>query len=198
MSTFCVLQILLSTLIWYQNKSWSIHGGEEHAKRWHSFDFVLTINLAPRRTPWVRGYASWRPCSWAPPPWLDMRPGLTRVEAELPQMSLTPSLLPLMLDHAFPRSLATAERSRHGRRARSTAVPPCLCAPPLPVDRGTSFLSSCRTSGPPRQAPMAAASAHRPRRLSRSEPRARPPPLLCRREEGEEGPHMGKESFLGG
>ena len=45
MSAFRVLQILLSNLIWYQNKSWSIHGGEEHVKRWHLFDFVLTINM---------------------------------------------------------------------------------------------------------------------------------------------------------
>ena len=30
MSAFRVLQILLSNLIWYQNKSWSIHDGEEH------------------------------------------------------------------------------------------------------------------------------------------------------------------------
>ena len=40
MSAFCVLQILLSNLNWYQNKGWNIHGGEEHAKRWHLFDFV--------------------------------------------------------------------------------------------------------------------------------------------------------------
>ena len=36
---------LLSNMIGSQNKSWSIHCGEEHVKSWHSFDFVWTINL---------------------------------------------------------------------------------------------------------------------------------------------------------
>ena len=44
-SAFRVLQILLSNLIWYQNKSWSIHGREEHIKSWTKFDSVLVLNF---------------------------------------------------------------------------------------------------------------------------------------------------------
>ena len=39
---FRVLQILLSNLIWYKNKSWSLHLGEEHTKSWIQFEEVLT------------------------------------------------------------------------------------------------------------------------------------------------------------
>ena len=45
MSAFRVLQNLLRNLIWYQNKSWSKHGGEEHIKSWTKFDSVLVLNL---------------------------------------------------------------------------------------------------------------------------------------------------------
>ena len=41
-SAFRVLQILLSNLIWYKNKSWSLHLGEEHTKSWIQFEEVLT------------------------------------------------------------------------------------------------------------------------------------------------------------
>jgi hypothetical protein len=37
-----VLQILLSNWIWYQNKSWGVYCGEDHAKHWHQFGQVLT------------------------------------------------------------------------------------------------------------------------------------------------------------
>ena len=36
---------LLSNMIRSQNKSWSIHCGEERAKGGHSFDLVLTIDF---------------------------------------------------------------------------------------------------------------------------------------------------------
>jgi hypothetical protein len=38
-----VLKHFLSNLSWSFYKSWSIHCGEEHAKRWHQIDFILAI-----------------------------------------------------------------------------------------------------------------------------------------------------------
>jgi hypothetical protein len=57
----------------------------------------------------------------------------------------------LLLSHLPQSLLATgvACSVRRRRRACSAAVPPRLCAPPLPADSGTSLRSSHRASGPP-------------------------------------------------
>jgi hypothetical protein len=40
-----VLQKLLSNLSRSKCKSWSLHDGEEHTRRWHQLHFMLTLNL---------------------------------------------------------------------------------------------------------------------------------------------------------
>jgi hypothetical protein len=45
MLTCRVLEILLNNFTWSQYKSWSVDGVEEHTRRWHQWDLILSINF---------------------------------------------------------------------------------------------------------------------------------------------------------